>query len=99
MERITKILLAILLLGCLASMPYGYFQMVRFVGAAGFAWFAYLAYERGHKSLLIAWVALAVLFQPIAKIALGRQVWNVVDVIVAVVLIVSIFVPRLPSKE
>jgi hypothetical protein len=35
-------------------------------------------------------VALALLFQPFAKIALGRTVWNVVDFIVAVGLIISL---------
>jgi len=35
-------------------------------------------------------VALALLFQPFAKIALGRTVWNVVDIIVAAGLIISL---------
>jgi len=39
-------------------------------------------------------VALAVLFQPLAKISLGRQIWNFVDVVLAVGLIGSIFVRK-----
>jgi len=35
---------------------------------------------------------LAILFQPLLKIALGREGWNVVDVIVGVGLLVSMFV-------
>ena len=37
---------------------------------------------------MITFGALAVLFQPIIKIPLGRAVWNVVDVAVAIGLIV-----------
>jgi len=34
--------------------------------------------------------SLAVLFQPLIKIALGRTIWNIVDVIVAGLLIMSV---------
>lgn len=44
--------------------------------------------------MVIVFVALAVLFQPVAKISLGRQVWNIMDVIVAVGLIGSMFVRK-----
>lgn len=35
-------------------------------------------------------IALAILFQPFIKIALGRTIWNIVDVIVGVGLLLSI---------
>jgi hypothetical protein len=35
---------------------------------------------------------MAVLFQPLFKIALGRTLWNIVDVIAAVGLIISLFI-------
>jgi hypothetical protein len=34
---------------------------------------------------------LALLFQPFFKIALGRQIWNIVDVVVGIGLLISIF--------
>ncbi len=59
----------------------------------GFALLAYYSYQENKtaKAAVIIYVALAVLFQPFAKIALGRTVWNVVDIIVAVGLIISVF--------
>ena len=54
----------------------------------------YYEYEQKNMPIVIVYVALAVLFQPLAKIPLGRQVWNIVDVLVAVGLIVSIFVKK-----
>lgn len=37
MEKFIKITLAILFFLCLAKMPYGYYQFVRFAGLIGFA--------------------------------------------------------------
>lgn len=75
--------LAAMMLLCLAPMPYGYFQLVRFVAMIVFGLMAYRYYQ--NQKMVATWVfgALALLFQPIYKIALGRVVWNVVDVIVA----------------
>ena len=58
----------------------------------GFGIMAYYYYSREQNGLGTAFVALAVLFQPFLKIALGRTLWNVVDVVVAVFLIVLCFV-------
>ena len=65
-------------------MPYGYFQFVRFASAAFFSYAAYHENEEGSKELAIAFIVLAILFQPFIKISLGRTLWNIVDVIVAV---------------
>ena len=78
-----SLILIPLLLACLLPMPYGYYQLVRVVASAAFAFFAYQ--ERGNN-LLWVFIGLALLFQPFEKIALGRTLWNVVDVVVAVFL-------------
>jgi len=82
------ITLAILLLLCLAPMPYGYYALVRFVAMVAFAVMAYQYWNKKQQSLAVVFGALALLFQPFAKIALGRTVWNIVDVIVAAFLII-----------
>ena len=83
-----KLILAALLLLCLAPMPYGYYQFVRLVSMIALAVMAYQYYEQKREGLVIAFAALAILFQPFFKIALGRTVWNVVDVVVAVGLVI-----------
>lgn len=89
-----KITLAVLFFICLADMPYGYYQLVRFVAMVGFALLAYQANEKKQKAEAIVYVCLAILFQPLIKIALGRTLWNVVDVVVGIGLIASIFIYR-----
>jgi hypothetical protein len=44
------------------------------------------------------YIALALLFQPFVKIALGRTIWNIVDVIVGIGLLVSLFINKSPKK-
>ena len=75
-------------------MPYGYYQGVRFAGLLGFALLAYRCYEQKKVQVMIVFIGLAVLFQPFVKIALGRTGWNVIDVVVAVGLIGSVFWER-----
>lgn len=91
MEKIIKIILAILFFLCLADMPYGYYQLVRFTALIGFALLAYKANEQGQKTEVVIYVCLGILFQSLIKIALGRPIWNIVDVVVGVALLVSLF--------
>ena len=82
------IVLSVLLLLCLAPMPYGYYQLVRFIAAVVFIVLAWHNYNTKEVCLTLVFGALALLFQPFIKIALGRTMWNIVDVIVAGMLII-----------
>ena len=88
-NSIIKIGLAILLFLCLFNMPYGYYQFVRFVSMAVFAYLAYYVNEQTNKNKAFVFIALAILFQPFIKIALGRTIWNIVDLVVGIGLILS----------
>ena len=85
-----KVILSILLFLCLLNMSYGYYQFVRFASMVVFVILGYYAMEQKREVEAIIYFALAVLFQPLVKIALGRTIWNVVDVVVGVGLILSI---------
>lgn len=71
-------------------MPYGFYQFVRFTALIGFGILAYKANEQKKQTEMIIYGALALLFQPFFKIALGREIWNIVDVIVGIYLISSV---------
>lgn len=87
MKLVLSILAALLLL-CLAPMPYGYYQLVRFVSMVVFGVMAVRTWNEEQHVWSITFGALAVLFQPVVKIALGRMTWNIVDVVVAIILVV-----------
>jgi hypothetical protein len=91
MDKIIKIGLAVLFLLCLTDMPYGFFQLVRFLSLIGFTILAFEANQKENHSEVIIYIVLAILFQPLFKISLGRTLWNIIDVIVAIGLLLTIF--------
>lgn len=91
MEKTSKLLLALLLFICLLKLPYGYYQLVRFIAFVVFAWLCFQASKEETTSKLFIYGALSLLFQPFFKISLGRELWNLVDVIVGIGLVISVF--------
>ena len=98
MKQVYLILAALMLL-CLAPMPYGYFQLVRFVAMVAFGIMAYRYYKNNKAIAAIVFGVLALLFQPIYKIALGRVTWNVIDVLVAMLLIALFVLEKRMEKK
>ncbi len=91
-EKIIKIILAALFFLCLANMPYGCYQFIRFIALISFVYLSYKKFEDGNTIISYVFAALAILFQPLLKIELGRTIWNIVDVVVGVGLVISLFV-------
>lgn len=56
----------------------------------GFAVLSYQQYKKNDVWFVI-WLASAILINPIFKIALGRTLWNIVDVLWSILLIYSLF--------
>jgi hypothetical protein len=79
--------LATALIICLFPMPYGYYTLDRFSAMIIFGCMAYSFYKDEKIPLCVIACLLALLFQPFFKIALGRTLWNVGDVIVAIALV------------
>ena len=84
-------------------MPYGYYQLIRFVSTMVFIYFAVTLNHKHEKGfdIIYLYITLAILFQPFFKIALGRGIWNFLDVAVGIFLIISAFyIPsKIPNKK
>lgn len=87
MKKIAPYTIAILLFLCLADMPYGYYQFVRLATTIYFVAAAVDEFQTNRNQIALVFLGLAILFQPLAKIALGRELWNILDVIVGIGLI------------
>ena len=87
MREYSNILLAIALLICLMHIPYGYYILIRCKSAIAFGVMTYNYFQKKQRKMYIITLSLALLFQPLMKIPLGREVWNFVDIIVAAFLI------------
>mgnify|MGYP000963421070 CR=1 FL=1 len=95
LQTIIKLILSALFLICLFKMPYGYFQIVRFAGLIGFLILSYFAFKEARMVETIIFISLALLFQPLIKVAMGRTIWNLIDIFVSIGLLSSIFLNRL----
>ena len=98
MKQVYLILAALMLL-CLVPMPYGYYILVRFVAMVAFGIMTYRYYINNKAIAATVFGVLALLFQPIYKIALGRATWNVIDVLVAVLLIALYVLEKRMEKK
>ena len=85
-----KLLMIIALLLCLFDMPYGYYQLVRFIGMCIFGILAISYYKLNQKFWMYFYGCTAILLNPFFKITLGREIWNIVDVIISIIIIVNI---------
>lgn len=87
MNPILKLIIAVLLLLCLADMPYGFYELIRFASAGAFAYLSYDYFKSKREAMGFVFAGLALLFQPFLKVSLGRTLWNLVDIVVAIGLI------------
>ena len=92
--KVLKVFLAVLLFVCLVDMPYGYYQVVRVIAMVGLSYLAYQSRQKDRVTEVFIYVILAILFQPFFKISLGRQIWNVVDLVVGIGLVFSLFLKQ-----
>src|SRR3954469_15647844 len=63
--------------------PYGYYQLLRLVVASVAVWMAVIAHARRMPGWMLVGAAIALLHNPVWKIAFSRDVWAVLDWIVA----------------
>lgn len=90
MHAFLKVSMSIFFVLCLADMPYSYYQFVRFYGMIGFAILAKNENDEENELMMYFYLSSAILINPIFKIALGRELWNIIDLIWAVILVWSI---------
>ena len=93
-KLIVKGVLVVLLLLCLVDADYGYYQAMRTLISFGLAYITYSYYQEGDKKNAIINLCLLIVFQPLVRIGLGRDIWILVDILVAGYLIFQILASR-----
>jgi len=91
---IARIITVILLFWALDRHPYGYYKLLRFVVCSVTVYGTYFS----AKLEKIGWVwtfgIIAILFNPLIPIYLGKGTWQIIDLAVGILLLISIFVLR-----
>ena len=85
-----RISLIIVLLFCLFEMPYWYYELLRIFGTIGFVYLAYQDHKAKLKYTPQIFVAAAILLNPIIKISFGRGTWQIFDLILIMLLLVTL---------
>lgn len=70
---------ALLFIGAM-PLPYGYYMLLRIIATGIFVWAALVAHERKHDALPWVYGVLAVLFNPLIKVHLPKELWTAVDI-------------------
>lgn len=96
---IPNMIAAAMLFGTLADLPYGYYQLLRFVVCGVAVYVAFSAYN-GQKMWAV-WIFgfVALLFNPLIPIHLPRELWQPIDLICAILFIVMAFVLKKSSED
>lgn len=93
------IAVAFLFLALFDGWPYGFFTLLRFVVFTSSAYVAWMAYEAQKEKWIWIFGFLAVLFNPFIVIHLDREIWIVIDLIVRVFMIISLFALKLDKPK
>jgi hypothetical protein len=88
-------ILAILLaLGALASWPFVYYQVLDWTVAGAALLIAKRAHQQGQVWMQWLFIAVAVLFNPLAPLYIRQDLWRIADIIVAILFFLSFVVPE-----
>lgn len=88
---------ATMLLIALASLPYGYYTLLRIVVCVCCCVIVYQAHERTGtiwSGWSIALIFLAILFNPLIRVHLTREIWAPIDVLAAAILVAHMLIER-----
>jgi hypothetical protein len=81
-------IISVLLFIGAVPVPYGYYMLLRIVACGFFIWAAVITYEKKMQYLPWSFGLLALLFNPIIKIHLPKELWAVIDIASAVFILV-----------
>lgn len=96
---IVRIIAIFLLIWALDGHPYSYYTLLRFAVCGVSAYSAYFALKLEKNGWAWTFGIIAILFNPIIPIHLDRETWKFIDVGVAILLLVSLFLFRKSKYE
>jgi len=96
---IPALVAALMLLGAVAGLPYGYYQFLRWVVCGIGIYVAVIAYRWGITWVTWVFGAIAVLFNPVIPITFSREIWLPIDIASSLIFSFSIFFLKKPIDE
>ena len=75
----------VLLLLAILPLPYGYYTFLRLVVCPTAIFLAWISYKRQRASWMWGMTLIGILFNPFIPIYFGRELWIIIDIVIAVV--------------
>lgn len=91
--------LCVLLILCPLKMPYGYYTIVRLLVAFSAAIWGLAEYTSKKYTNAAVCGFVVVLFQPLIKITMEKATWNVIDIILAILILILVFSRRIKNYK
>lgn len=70
--------------------PYGYYVFLRWVVFLASGFLVYLAHNLGKIGWVVLFALIAILFNPLVRVSLDREVWFLIDLLVAGFFVISL---------
>jgi len=77
--------------------PYGYYILLRWVCCAVFTYLAIKAREQNKEGWIWVLGIIAVIYNPVIRVHLTREIWSVINVATVVIAVTSVLVLDAPS--
>lgn len=90
-EKVMIVILLLLTVLCLTDLPDIVSQIVRSLAFAGYLYMGYLSVRSGKWGFTALYLLLALVFQPFYMFGIGQQLWIVIDIVVIVILLYSLY--------
>ena len=75
--------------------PYGYYVLLRIMVCVTAVALGTRAHKKKNPGWIWTMIIIAIIFNPLIPFHLGKEIWSIVDLAVAVIFIISIFKLRL----
>jgi len=96
---VSAISIIMLLLAISTFWAYGYYVLLRWIVTISAVFLLSLAYESKKTFWLFSMGIVAILFNPIIPVYLDKETWVVIDFIIAIIFLVSIFKFKLKTNN
>ena len=78
--------------------PYGYYVLLRIMVCVTAIALSSWAHKREKSGWMWTLIIIAIAFNPLIPVHLGKEIWSIVDLVVAAIFVISIFKLRLQEE-
>jgi hypothetical protein len=71
--------------------PYGYYIFLRIVCFLTFIYVAFRFYHFDNKVFMWIMIFFSIIYNPLIRVHLNREIWSVINIITIIVIIISLF--------